>query len=91
MDENTERRRAEYEKIVRRQLELLGEDPSRTGLARTPYRVARSMAFLTRGYEVTLKDAVGAGDVKVEGAEGKLEELMSYMDNFDFWFPIVTP
>ena len=61
MDENTERRRAEYEKIVRRQLELLGEDPSRTGLARTPYRVARSMAFLTRGYEVTLKDAVGQG------------------------------
>ncbi|WP_323614489.1 alkyl sulfatase C-terminal domain-containing protein [Pseudomonas putida] len=41
--------------------------------------------------ETTFKDAVGAGDVKVEGAEGKPEELMSYMDNFDFWFPIVTP
>ena len=61
MDENTERRRVEYENIVRRQLELLGEDPSRVGLARTPHRVARSMAFLTRGYEVTLKDAVGQG------------------------------
>jgi len=56
-----ERRRAEYETLVRRQLELLGEDPSRAGLARTPLRVTRSMAWLTRGYEVDLKDAVGEG------------------------------
>ena len=56
-----ERRREEYEGLVRRQLELLGEDPSRIGLARTPHRVARSMAWLTRGYEVDLRDAVGQG------------------------------
>jgi GTP cyclohydrolase I len=61
MDENTERRRIEYENLVRRQLELLGEEPTRAGLVRTPHRVARSMAFLTRGYEVTLRDAVGQG------------------------------
>jgi GTP cyclohydrolase I len=59
--ETDERRREEYEGLVRRQLELLGEDPSRIGLARTPHRVARSMAWLTRGYEVDLKDAVGQG------------------------------
>ena len=59
--ESNERRREEYEGLVRRQLELLGEDPSRIGLARTPHRVARSMAWLTRGYEVDLKDAVGQG------------------------------
>lgn len=41
--------------------------------------------------QTTLKDAVSKGDVKINGNEGKLEELMSYMDNFDFWFPIVTP
>lgn len=41
--------------------------------------------------ETTLKDAVSSGAIKVDGAEAKLEELMSYMDNFDFWFPIVTP
>jgi len=41
--------------------------------------------------ETTLKDAVGSGAIKVQGNEGKLEELMSYMDNFDFWFNIVTP
>jgi GTP cyclohydrolase I len=61
MDESTERRRIEYEGLVRQQLELLGEDPSRPGLVRTPHRVARSMAWLTRGYEVDLKEAVGQG------------------------------
>ena len=54
-------RRAEFEDLVRRQLELLGEDPSRPGLVRTPLRVTRSMAWLTRGYELDLKDAVGQG------------------------------
>ncbi|MNP28267.1 hypothetical protein D3C76_1212240 [compost metagenome] len=41
--------------------------------------------------ETTLKDATSAGSIKIDGAQAKLEELMSYMDNFDFWFPIVTP
>jgi GTP cyclohydrolase I len=61
MEPETTERRREYEALVRRQLELLGEDTTRTGLVRTPYRVARSMAWLTRGYEVDLKDAVGQG------------------------------
>jgi alkyl sulfatase BDS1-like metallo-beta-lactamase superfamily hydrolase len=34
---------------------------------------------------------VASGDIKVNGDQGKLDELMSYMDNFDFWFNIVTP
>jgi GTP cyclohydrolase I len=54
-------RRAEFEELVRRQLELLGEDPTRAGLVRTPLRVTRSMEWMTRGYETDLKDAVGAG------------------------------
>ena len=36
--------------IYRELLSRLGEDPSRDGLMKTPERVEKSMAFLTRGY-----------------------------------------
>ena len=55
-----ENRREELERLVRRQLELLGEDPSREGLRRTPERVARSLAWLTRGHDVDVHDVIGA-------------------------------
>ena len=48
-----------YAAIVREQLTLIGEDPSRDGLVKTPDRVARAMGFLTQGYAMTLDDAVG--------------------------------
>ncbi|MFP5354062.1 MAG: GTP cyclohydrolase I FolE [Gemmatimonadota bacterium] len=51
----------EYENLVRRQLELLGEDPAREGLQRTPLRVAKAMAFLTHGYAQRVEDVVGEG------------------------------
>jgi GTP cyclohydrolase I len=44
--------------LVREQLALLGEDPAREGLARTPERVAESMEFLTRGYGQTAAGVV---------------------------------
>ena len=40
---------AEFEALVRRILELIGEDPAREGLLRTPTRVANALSWLTRG------------------------------------------
>ena len=48
----------EYERLVRRQLELLGDDAEREGLQKTPLRVANAMAWLTRGYGLTAEDVV---------------------------------
>lgn len=57
----------EFAGLVRRQLELLGEDPDREGLARTPERVAKSLAWLTRGYEQRVEDVVGDALFAAEG------------------------
>lgn len=38
-----------------------------------------------------LDDAISSGTVKVRGNETKLRDLVSYLDNFEFWFNIVTP
>jgi GTP cyclohydrolase IA len=52
-------RDAPYEALVREQLRRLGEDPERAGLRRTPERVAESMAWLTRGYGMSVQEALG--------------------------------
>jgi GTP cyclohydrolase I len=48
-----------YEELVRQQLALLGEDPDREGLQRTPLRVSKAMAWLTRGYSDDVRTLVG--------------------------------
>ena len=44
--------------LVRDLLVELGEDPKREGLRNTPRRVAKSLAFLTRGYRQSVKAIV---------------------------------
>ena len=49
----------DLEDLVRRQLELIGEDPDREGLLKTPARVAASLKWLTRGYERDARQVIG--------------------------------
>ena len=44
--ERTEKLSYHYNEIIK----LLGEDPCREGLVKTPYRVAKAMQFMTQGY-----------------------------------------
>jgi GTP cyclohydrolase I len=52
-------RALELETLVRRELELLGEDPTRSGLVKTPERVAKALSWLTRGYGLTPREVIG--------------------------------
>ena len=56
----------EFEELIRRELELIGEDPRREGLLKTPERVAKSMKFLTEGYASSAEKVVGKGIFKEE-------------------------
>ena len=39
----------------------------------------------------TLDELVRGGDLRIEGRAEAVTELMGLFDQFDFWFPIVTP
>ena len=56
----------EFEELIRRELELIGEDPEREGLLNTPSRVAKAMKFLTEGYSSSAEEVVGDGIFKEE-------------------------
>jgi alkyl sulfatase BDS1-like metallo-beta-lactamase superfamily hydrolase len=41
--------------------------------------------------KTTIDDAVKAGDVKLSGSQGTLDEFLSLFDTFDAWYNVVTP
>jgi len=48
-----------FQSAVRDMLELVGEDPDRDGLLKTPERVERSMRWMTRGYDLDAAAVIG--------------------------------
>ena len=45
---------AELRELVERALSILGEDPKRNGLLKTPERVEKALQFMTQGYQQNL-------------------------------------
>src|SRR5438477_613483 len=54
-DDMSERFTKEFAKLVVQQLKLVGENPGRDGLRRTPLRVAQAYEFFTAGYNKSAK------------------------------------
>lgn len=59
----------ELAEITRRQLALLQEDPEREGLLKTPLRVAKSLQFLTHGYNLDPRAILRSALFKEEYSE----------------------
>lgn len=83
--EVTEEIAGHYREILR----LLGENPSRDGLLKTPERAAKAIQFLTKGYsedgEAILRSAVFDLDDELDGGELHLEnDGMVIVKDIDF-------
>ena len=50
---------ASLAELVNETLLRIGEDPNRDGLVKTPERVDKSLRWLTRGYNLSVKEAIG--------------------------------
>ena len=77
-----------YNETVQRELEthykavlaLLGEDTEREGLQKTPYRVAKAMQTLTRGYAEDPKEILNSAKFKEDYRH------MVIVKDIDFFF-----
>ena len=56
--EAREEREPEFESHISGILSMIGEDPQREGLIKTPYRVAKTYRFLTQGYEMDIEQVL---------------------------------
>ena len=66
-----------------------GRDAAGAQLTVTTSRGA--LMELLAGGAAAAAQAVQAGQLTLDGDPGKLAELMGLLDEFEFWFDIVTP
>ena len=69
---------SKLEKLVHEQLKLIGEDPKREGLFRTPQRVATSLQFLTKGYNEDVKTILNGAIFKEDYDEMVIVKDIDY-------------
>ena len=56
-------------KNYRNNLQLLGEDPDREGLQKTPERLAKAMQFLTQGYQIDANEILNSAKFQEDISE----------------------
>lgn len=66
MKAQTEEQTAALSRLVRQMLHHLGEDAQRSGLERTPERVATSLQFLTQGNQLDLDSVINGALFEAE-------------------------
>ena len=66
------------ENITKELLIELGEDPSREGLIKTPYRVSKSWKFLTGGYNQTIDQVVNDAIFSVDNQDMIIVKDINY-------------
>lgn len=69
MKPQPEEQTAALSNLVRQMLHHLGEDAQRSGLERTPERVAASLRFLTQGYQLDLDSVINGALFEAEHDE----------------------
>jgi GTP cyclohydrolase I len=69
VDQYDERVTSGLTEVYRKSLTLLGEDPHREGLLKTPERVAKAMQFLTQGYQMDAKAILDSAKFNEEVSE----------------------
>lgn len=69
----------EMQELIARQLTLMGEDPNRDGLLKTPERVQKALEFFTKGYNQDLKEILNDALFEID-----YEEMLIVKD-IDFY------